>query len=472
MAPWLLEWCITTDKPILTAGLRRSRSPLLLSRNQRMHPIRPYGPRMYNLVFFFLAGLVSAIFTSTGSRHSMAADDSRGTEQRLINASELDQLLTVLTRDPPQSFEIEVFSVVDRPKKTRDELEKSVKQTADELQAAGRSWSEQEKKHWIEMNVQGNLELEEAPRLARERFVKRRKAIRVDIVETGFADGEVTPSTPFWETLVQPGDWKAGDRREYAYCYGNSRNPTVSAWTKDHATSSSIRDIWRELAGCESILQELVVASCSEPPKDGPTSSTSAPGFGLSPDKVRALLQGESDLVFRVTDTASVPGQRLAITLEARPKGFFSLRGRYDFATITVDSKDFRHIYEQTIHSPNGDVVLKVTADGFDEAGIPREKTWERRRPDGLWEKTSYLILKANTAYDAPASEFEFNPPPGSKVSVIGKDGWGVSPSDTEGPAVSRPVNRLWGLNVLAVLVLAAFTIRKFLLRRQTAAGG
>ena len=124
------------------------------------------------------------------------------------------------------------------------------------------------------------------------------------------------------------------------------------------------------------------------------------------------------------------------------------------------------------IHAPNGDVVLKVTADGFDENGIPREKTWERRRPDGLWEKTSYLILKANTAYDAPASEFEFNPPPGSNVSVIGKDGWGVSPSDSEVPAVSRPVNRLWGLNLLAVLVLAAFTIRKFLLRRQTAAGG
>ena len=86
---------------------------------------------MYNLVFFFLAGLVSAIFTSTGSRHSMAADDSRGTEQRLINASELDQLLTVLTRDPPQSFEIEVFSVVDRPKK-------NPRRTGEKCQADGR----------------------------------------------------------------------------------------------------------------------------------------------------------------------------------------------------------------------------------------------------------------------------------------------------------------------------------------------
>ena len=471
MATRLLGRCIASDQALLVAG---SPAPKHLShsRNQHMHTIRPDGTRTCFRCAFVLIGIATAIVTLTGSQYGMSAEGASGSEERLINASELDQLLTILTREPPQSFEIEVFSVVDRPKKTRDELESSVAQTADELQAAGRSWSEQEKKHWIEMNVQGNLELEEAPRLARERFVKRRKAIRVDMVETGFADGEVTPSTPFWETLVQPGDWSAGDRRVHAYCYGNSRNPVVSAWTKDHATSSSIRDIWRELVGCESVLQELVVASCSEPPKDGPTSSTPAPGVGLSPDKVRALLQGESDLVFRVTDAASLPGQRLAITLEARPKGFFSLRGRYDFATITVDSKDFRHIYEQTIHSPNGDAVLKVTADGFDETGIPREKTWERRRPDGLWEKTSYLILKANTAYDAPASEFEFNPPPGSKVSVIGKDGWGVSPSDTEVPAVSRPVNRLWGLNLLAVLVLAAFTIRKFLLRRQTAAGG
>jgi hypothetical protein len=56
----------------------------------------------------------------------------------------------------------------------------------------------------------------------------------------------------------------------------------------------------------------------------------------------------------------------------------------------------------------------------------------------------------------------------------MGPDGRPINSDAPPPPAIERkPItNRLWGLNLLAVLVLAAFTIRKFLLRRQTAAGG
>ncbi len=437
-----------------------------------MYRFRDRRHRLPLRITAVMLAIVAALIAPAGTQQICFAVEAVGDEKRLVDADELDQLLMVLTRQPPKTYEIEIFSAIDKPKKTREELERICSQSAEEMQAAGRTWSEKDKKHWIAINVQGNLDHEIAPRLARERFVKRGEAKRIDMVSSGFAEGEITPSTPFWETVVEPGDWKARDRRSHGYCYGNTGNPPASAWTKENSNSSSIRDIWRELVGCEPLLQDLVLAMCSASSDDSQASSAAVPWAGLSPEKTRAFLQGEADLVLRVAEIPSEPDQRLAISVEVRSKGILSFGGRYSFATITVDKKDFRRVLEQTFYAANGDVVLKVTADGFDAFGIPREKIWERRRPDGLWEKTSYLILKADTDYDAPPAEFDFNPPTDSKVYLIGKDGWGTPAIKPELPLGVRPTNWLWGLNLLAVLVLAAFTIRKLLLRRQTDVGG
>jgi hypothetical protein len=401
-------------------------------------------------------------------------EDDTDAHSRLINADELDQLLVAVNGQSPDAFEFEVFSVIDRPKKTRDELEKTVAEAAESLRSAGRSWTDEGLKEWIEQNVQENLKLGNAPRLARERFAKRGHARRLDVVQSGLTVGEVTPSTPFWETIIQPGDPRSGDRRAYGYFYPTDRQPTGFAWTSDHYSSNAIRDIWAELIGLEPPLQALLLASCFELPNSSNTASAVGPQPRLSPDKIRNLLRGEAELELRVSEIVGVPDQRIAINVGGRPNGIFAFSGRHSFATIIVDPKDYRRVYEQTIRAPSGDVILRVSADGFDASGVPREKTWERRRPDGLWEKTSYLILKADSNYDAQVAEFEFNPPPGSRVDTIGTDGWAVPNTEPslEGTSGSRLSTRLWGLNLLAVLVLAAFTIRKFLLRRQTAAGG
>ena len=401
-------------------------------------------------------------------------EDDTDAHGRRINADELDQLLVVVNGQPPDAFEIEVFSVIDRPKKTRDEVERTVTEAAESLQSAGRSWTDAGLREWIELNVEENLKLGNAPRLARERFAKRGHARRIDVVQSGLTVGEVTPSTPFWETIIQPGEPTSGDKRAYGYFHPTDRQPTGFAWSSDHYTSSAIRDIWAELIGLEPPLHALLLASCFELTNSSNTASTVNPQPRLSPDKIRNLLRGEADLEIRVSEIDGVSDQRIAINLGVRPNGIFAMSGTHSFATIIVDPKDYRRVFEQTIRAPSGDVVLRVSADGFDSSGLPREKRWERRRPDGLWEKTSYLILKADSNYDAQAAEFEFNPPAGSRVDKIGTDGWALpnTDSDLDGNSESRLSTRLWGLNLLAVLVLAAFTIRKFLLRRQTAAGG
>jgi len=424
-------------------------------------------PRRCLLIFFMIAALVTPLQVAF-------CEDDTDAHGRLIDANELDQLLVVVNGQPPDAFEIEVFSAIDRPKKTRDEVERTVAEAAESLQSAGRSWTDKDLRDWIELNVEENLKLGNGPRLARERFAKRGHARRIDVVQSGLTAGEVTPSTPFWETIIQPGEPTSGDRRAYGYFYPTDRQPTGFAWTSDHYTSSAIRDIWAELIGLEPPLHALLLASCFELTNSSNTASAVNPQPRLSPDKIRTLLRGEADLEFRVSEIGGVPDQRIAINVGVRPNGIFAFRGRHSFATIIVDPKDYRRVFEQTIRAPSGDVVLRVTADGFDASGVPREKRWERRRPDGLWEKTSYLILKANSNYDAQAAEFEFNPPPGSRVDKIGTDGWALPNTEPslDGTSGSRSSTRLWGLNLLAVLVLAAFTIRKFLLRRQMAAGG
>ena len=84
--------------------------------------------------------------------------------------------------------------------------------------------------------------------------------------------------------------------------------------------------------------------------------------------------------------------------------------------------------------------------------------------------------MNAKINIEIPAAEFEFHPPEGYLVDVMGPDGRPIKTDSNASPPPQlekKPLaNRLWGLNLLAVLVLTAFTIRKLLLRRQTDVGG
>ncbi len=73
---------------------------------------------------------------------------------------------------------------------------------------------------------------------------------------------------------------------------------------------------------------------------------------------------------------------------------------------------------------------------------------------------------------DIPDSEFEFHPPEGYLVDVMGPDGKPIKADAPPAPALEKhPAgNRLFNLNALAVLALAAFTLRKLWLRRRAAA--
>lgn len=155
--------------------------------------------------------------------------------------------------------------------------------------------------------------------------------------------------------------------------------------------------------------------------------------------------------------------------LSAKGWGIVAPKELTPFAEIVVKADDFRAVYEQRLLDDKGEETVVVTADGFDANGIPREKKWVRRRPDGQHETTTYAILDAKVNIDIPDSEFEFHPPEGYLVTVMGPDGKPIRADAPPAPTLEKKPagNRLCTLSVLAVLALAAFTLRKLWLRRR-----
>jgi hypothetical protein len=294
----------------------------------------------------------------------------------------------------------------------------------------------------------------------------------------------ITPQSAFETTSIQPGSRFDGDRRYYLYEHWHANEITReyyqkygpgSAYTTEYHNTDDVRDIWEELVGVDRMLLEILAVELCELPKPPLTKVPEARELPLDPKKIEALLADKGSIRLRVSELDVDGEKRLRIRfLSPKGWGILATKELTPFAEIVVKADDFRAVYEQRLFDTKGAETVVVNADGFDDQGIPKEKTWVRRRPDGQHETTSYAILNAKLNIDIPAAEFEFNPPEGYLVDVMGPDGRPIKSDAPPPPAIERKpsTNRLWGLNVLAVLVLAAFTIRKFLLRRQMAAGG
>ena len=78
-------------------------------------------------------------------------------------------------------------------------------------------------------------------------------------------------------------------------------------------------------------------------------------------------------------------------------------------------------------------------------------------------------MLNAKTNIEIPAAEFEFHPPADYLLVEIGPDGREIAKEPDPLPVLEKNARGSWllNLNVLAVLVLAAFAVRQVWLRRQ-----
>jgi len=383
----------------------------------------------------------------------------------------------------PRTGEIEVFSTVTRPSISLAEAEKWAQGHIDRMKARGENHNDATWDAILKAQTDGNVDWFSKPALELERFVFRNDSRRLDFTSSA-TEPSLTPQTPFFETFIEPGSSHAGDDRLYKYTHWN-RLPQQKAVYESHGPGhafrsnqpgpSTIRDIREELIGIERLLLEIVAVEVCELPKPPLTKVPLARELPLDPKKIEALLADKGNIRLRVTEF-DVDGEKRLRVRFLSPKGWGILAAKEltPFAEIVVKADDFRAVYEQRLLDDKGTETVVVAADGFDAQGIPKEKTWVRRRPDGQHETTSYAILNAKVNIDIPSSEFEFNPPEGYLVDVMGPDGRPIKSDAPPPPAIERKpfTNRLWGLNLLAVLVLAAFTIRKLLLRRQTAAGG
>jgi hypothetical protein len=239
----------------------------------------------------------------------------------------------------------------------------------------------------------------------------------------------------------------------------------------------SIRPVLEELIGIERLLLEILAVEVCDLPKPPLKRAPLARELPLNPQKIQNLLADKGSFQIRVSEFDVDGEKRLRIRfLTSKGWGLLAAKELSPCVEIVVRAADFRAVYEQRLIDPKGTATVAVTADGFADQGIPKEKTWVKRLPDGQHETTSYAILNAKINIEIPAAEFEFHPPEGYLVDVMDPNGRPIK-TDSDAPPPpqleKKPVaNRLWGLNVLAVLVLAAFTIRKLLLRRQTDAGG
>ena len=431
---------------------------------------------LYSLVFVF-AGSVLAL----APRDALPADTSLDSG-RNCTPEEVDSLLTWFG-PLPASGDVEIFSSFDRPRKPRAEIERDFRAFIEEERTRGEVRTDADWERYFQINVESQVDSYSKPVLKRERFRTKGTARRCDYASN--MDGPpITPQSAFETTSIQPGSRSDGDKRYYLYEHWHANEITReyyqkygpgSAYTTEYHNTDDVRDIWEELVGVDRMLLEILAVELCELPKPPLTKVPEARELPLDPKKIEALLADKGSIRLRVSELDVEGEKRLRIRLLS-PKGWGILATKEltPFAEIVVKADDFRAVYEQRLFDTKGAETVVVTADGFDDQGIPKEKTWVRRRPDGQHETTSYAILNAKVNIDIPAAEFEFNPPEGYLVDVMGPDGRPIKSDAPPPPAIERKpfTNRLWGLNLLAVLVLAAFTIRKFLLRRQTAAGG
>jgi len=415
-------------------------------------------------------------------RHARCEDVSLQTE-RPCSQEELDSLLMAWFAPLPASGDVEIFSAFDRPKKSQADIENDVRTMIARDRERGEERTEADWEMFYKINVESREEWYSKPVLKRERFRTKGSARRCDYADK--TDGEpITPQSPIETTDIQPGSRSDGDKRYFRYNHWNATESLReyygkygpgSAYTTEYHNTDDVRDIWEELVGVDRMLLEILAVELCELPKPPLTKVPEARELPLDPKKIEALLADKGSIRLRVSELDVEGEKRFRIRLLS-PKGWGILATKEltPFAEIVVKADDFRAVYEQRLFDTKGAETVVVTADGFDDQGIPKEKTWVRRRPDGQHETTSYAILNAKLNIDIPAAEFEFNPPEGYLVDVMGPDGRPIKSDAPPPPAIERKpfTNRLWGLNLLAVLVLAAFTIRKFLLRRQMAAGG
>ena len=439
-----------------------------------------HSPQRQSCPWLFV--LLAIALPCLTERHARSADVTVKSD-RACSQGELDSLLMAWFGPLPASGDVELFSTFDRPKKSRTEIEKDVREMIVRDRERGDKGSDADWELFYQINVESREEWYSKPVLKRERFRTKGSARRCDYAAK--TDGvTITPQSPFETTDIQPGSRSDGDKRYFSYNHWNATESEReyygkygpgSAMTTAFHNTDDVRDIWEELVGVDRLLLEILALELCELPKPPLTKVPEARDLPLDPRKIEALLADKGSIRLRVSELDVDGEKRLRIRFLS-PKGWGILASKEltPFAEIVVKADDFRAVYEQRLLDTKGTETVVVTADGFDDQGIPKEKTWVRRRPDGQHETTSYAILNAKVNIDIPAAEFEFNPPEGYLVNVMGPDGRPINSDAPPPPAIERKpfTNRLWGLNLLAVLVLAAFTIRKFLLRRQTAAGG
>ena len=405
------------------------------------------------------------------------------TPERPCTQGELDSMLMAWFAPLPASGDVEIFFTFDRPKKPRAEIEKEVRDMVARDKARGEPIPDWE--DYYKMNVESRVESYSQPVLQRERFRTKGAARRCE--RAWITDGTViTPQSPFDTTYIQPGSRADGDRRYYKYDHWAANEEQRkyfekygpgSAMTSNYSSYDNIRDIWEELIGIERLLLEILAVDVCDLPSLPLKRVPEARELPLNPQKIQNLLADKGSFQIRVSEFDVDGEKRLRIRF-LLPKGWGLLAAKElsPCAEIVVKAADFRAVYEQRIIDTDGNETVVVTADGFDDQGIPKEKTWVKRLPDGQHETTSYAILNAKINIEIPAAEFEFHPPEGYLVDVMGPDGRPIKTESEASPPPQlekKPVaNRLWGLNLLAVLVLAAFTIRKLILRRQSDVGG
>jgi len=223
--------------------------------------------------------------------------------------------------------------------------------------------------------------------------------------------------------------------------------------------------VWGELFGLEKLLLEVLAVAVSELPKER-IKGVTARDLKIDPVKVEAVLAGRDNLQLFVDDVkADAESRRTRII-------FYMSAASLTLADIVVDASDFGKVYEQNLFDRDGNRVLGVTADGFDEFAIPREKIWTKRTASGD-ERTTLAVLNVSLNKDIPDELFEFKPPDGYSVSEMGSDGRPIGKAPDGVQSVPEPPKRalvsryVLVANVLVLIaILAAVVYRRYIRRR------
>lgn len=432
---------------------------------------RTAGQRVFPVRVVIVYSILSAVIFATARAAEVP-------DERSLAPEELQSLVAAVLTPLPETAAIEIFSTLTRPAKSLEEIEKDAKDYVARAKARGESHDEEMWDAILKANIDGNVEWFSTPALERERFLFDHGSRRVDFTSSA-SEPELSPDTPFFETRIQPDGRHGGERGFYQYThwnrlprqkavYGNIGPGSASRW--DDRKTDSIRDIREELLGIERLLLEILAVEVCELPKPPLTKAPQARDLPLDRQKIENFLADKGNIRLRVSEFEADGERRLRIRfLSPKGWGIVAPKELTPFAEIVVKADDFRAVYEQRLLDDKGEETVVVTADGFDANGIPREKKRVRRRPDGQHETTTYAILDAKVNIDIPDSEFEFHPPEGYLVTVMGPDGKPIKADAPPAPELEKKPagKRLFTLNALAVLALAAFTLRKLWLRRR-----